>query len=194
MWAEAHFFVGSPLVPGNIAALRLGPAGEPLGKWPVMALQLNPVAKKVVELLEPHIEKQGYELVSVEYRKGSRGSLLRLLVDRPEGGIALGDLEKLSPILGDLLDVYDPIDGRYLLEVASPGINRPLTKVEHFAAYRGRRIKVRTHAARDGRKVFYGELTEIGPSGIELKDEETHNARQFDFDEIQGANYEHKFD
>ncbi len=159
-----------------------------------MVLQLNPVAKKVVELLEPHIEKQGYELVGVEFRKGARSSLLRLLVDRPEGGIALSDLETLSPMLGDLLDVYDPIEGRYLLEVASPGINRPLTKLKHFEAHRGRRIRVRAHNARDGRKVFYGELTGVSADGIELEDEESHSPKRFSFDEIQGANYEHKFD
>ena len=98
------------------------------------ALTLHPTAEKVVALLEPHIERQGYELVSVDFRKGTRNSLLRLLVDKPGGGIALSDLEKLSPTLGDLLDVYDPVEGRYTLEVASPGINRPLRKLEHFAA------------------------------------------------------------
>ena len=101
------------------------------------ALTLHPTAEKVVELLEPHIERQGYELVSVDFRKGTRNSLLRLLVDKPGGGIALSDLEKLSPTLGDLLDVYDPVEGRYTLEVASPGVNRPLRKLEHFEAVEG---------------------------------------------------------
>src|SRR5713226_981497 len=53
-----------------------------------------PISKKVADLLDPHVERQGFELVSVEYRKGTRSSLLRLLVDRPEGGITLADLEK----------------------------------------------------------------------------------------------------
>src|SRR5271163_1733745 len=105
------------------------------------ALTLHPTAEKVVELLEPHIERQGYELVSVDFRKGTRNSLLRLLVDKPGGGIALSDLEKLSPALGDLLDVYDPVDGRYTLEVASPGINRPLVKRSHFEAFVGQRVR-----------------------------------------------------
>src|ERR1700683_863722 len=60
------------------------------------ALTLHPTAEKVVALLEPHIERQGYELVSVDFRKGTRNSMLRLLVDKPGGGIALRDLEKLS--------------------------------------------------------------------------------------------------
>ena len=157
-------------------------------------LMLHPVAEKVAELLEPHIERQGYELVSVDFRKGTRNSLLRLLVDKPGGGIALSDLEKLSPTLGDLLDVYDPVEGRYTLEVASPGINRPLRKLEHFEAVRGRRVRVRTHRARDGQKSFIGKLEAVSASGIELEDEISRKRQTFGFDEISGANYEYDFD
>ena len=157
-------------------------------------LTLHPVAEKVAELLEPHIERQGYELVSVDFRKGTRNSLLRLLVDKPGGGIALSDLEKLSPTLGDLLDVYDPVEGRYTLEVASPGINRPLSKLEHFEAVRGRRVKVRTHRAREGQKSFIGKLEAVSASGIELEDEISRKRQTFGFDEIAGANYEYDFD
>jgi ribosome maturation factor RimP len=159
-----------------------------------MVLQLNPTAKKVAETLEPHIERQGYELVGVEFRKGTRSSLLRLLVDRPEGGIALSDLETLSPMIGDLLDVYDPVEGRYTLEVSSPGINRPLTKVAHFEAHRGRRIKIRTYQPRGGRKVFAGVLAAVNATGVELDDDSSHSREAFAFEEIQAANYEHKFD
>jgi ribosome maturation factor RimP len=158
------------------------------------ALTLHPTAEKVVELLEPHIERQGYELVSVDFRKGTRNSLLRLLVDKPGGGIALSDLEKLSPALGDLLDVYDPVEGRYTLEVASPGINRPLRKLEHFEAVKGERVKVRTHQARDGQKSFVGKLVKVGENGIELDDETSRKRQTIGFDEMTGANYEYDFD
>ncbi len=158
------------------------------------ALRLHPTAEKVVELLEPHIERQGYELVSVDFRKGTRNSLLRLLVDKPGGGIALSDLEKLSPALGDLLDVYDPVEGRYTLEVASPGINRPLRKLEHFEAVKGERVKVRTHRARDGQKSFAGRLVSVGQSAIELDDETSRKRHAIGFDEMSGANYEYDFD
>jgi len=159
-----------------------------------IVLQLSPVAKKVAETLEPHIERQGYELVGVEYRKGTRSSLLRLLVDKPNGGIALSDLEVLSPMLSDLLDVYDPVEGRYTLEVSSPGVNRPLTKVEHFEAHRGRRVKIRTYQPRGGRKVFVGTLAAADARGVDVEEENTHTRERFAFDEIQTANYEHKFD
>lgn len=154
---------------------------------------LHPVGAKVAELLEPHIERHGYELVSVEFRKGTRSSLLRLLVDKPGGGIGLNDLEKLSPVLGDLLDVYDPVEGRYMLEVSSPGLNRPLRKLEHFEAVRGQRVKVRTHQPRDGQKSFTGKLVEVGARGIEMDDESSHKRVAIAFDEMQGANYEYDF-
>ena len=159
-----------------------------------IVLQLNPIAKKIAETLEPHVERQGYELVGVEFRKGMRSSLLRLLVDKPEGGIALSDLETLSPLIGDLLDVYDPVEGRYTLEVSSPGINRPLTKLEHFEAYRGRRVKIRAFQPREGRKVFVGTLAAADAQGVELEEENIHKRERFAFEEIQAANYEHKFD
>jgi ribosome maturation factor RimP len=189
----AHFFVSSPLAPGNIAALALGQEANRWKERPVILLQLHPVAQKVVELLEPHIERQGFELVMVEFRKGTRHSLLRLLVDKPGGGVALSDLERLSPVLGDLLDVYDPVDGSYTLEVASPGINRPLAKLKDFEAYRGQRVKITTHRPRDGRKHFEGILESVNAKGIELDDVLSRKREVFDFDEIREANYEHNF-
>jgi ribosome maturation factor RimP len=160
-----------------------------------MVLQLEPLAKRIVGLLEAHIERLGFELVNVEFRRGARrNSLLRVLVDNPGGGITLSDLERLSPILGDLLDVYDPVEGSYMLEVSSPGINRPLAKLKDFEAYRGQRVRIRTHRPREGRKNFQGILTQVGPDGVELEDELSRQRQAFSFNEIQGANYEHKFD
>ena len=106
----------------------------------------------------------------------------------------MSDLEVLSPIIGDLLDVYDPVEGRYLLEVASPGVNRPLTKLAHFEAFVGQRVKVRTHRPHNGRKNFEGVLAGVSANGLELDDEISHSRESFGFDEIKGANYEHKFD
>lgn len=155
---------------------------------------LGHIGAKVAELLEPHIERQGYELVSVEFRKGTRSSMLRLLVDKPGGGISLDDLEKLSPVLGDLLDVYDPIEGRYTLEVASPGLNRPLRKLEHFEAVRGKRVRIRTHQAHDGQKSFCGRLVSVGPGGVDIEDESSRRTVTIGFNEIKGANFEYDFD
>ena len=160
----------------------------------MMVLTLHPVAEKVAALLEPHIERHGFELVAVDYRHGTRNSLLRLLVDKPGGGIALSDLEKLTPVLGDLLDVYDPIEGRYMLEISSPGVNRPLRKLEHFEARKGERVRIKTHRAHDGQKSFLGRLLEVSPQGIELDDETSHRQLRIGFDDMKEANYEYDFD
>jgi ribosome maturation factor RimP len=188
------FLVCSPLAPGHHGILY--PTKRRTAEvWPVLVLELEPLAKKVAELLEPHIERLGFELVMVEFRAGTRHrSLLRFLVDKLGGGITLSDLERLSPILGDLLDVYDPVEGRYTLEVSSPGINRPLAKLKDFEAYRGQRVRIRTHRPRDGRKNFEGVLVEVRPDGVDLEDELSRERHAFAFNEIQGANYEHKFD
>ena len=181
----AHFFVGIVWI-----YRRIWPLDE---AQRMSGIALHPVGAKVADLLEPHIERQGYELVSVEYRKGTRSSLLRLLVDKPGGGIGLDDLEKLSPALSDLLDVYDPVEGRYTLEVSSPGLNRPLRKLEHFQAVRGERVKVRTVQAHEGQKSFIGKLVEVNPSGIELDDESSRRRVALGFDDMQAANYEYDF-
>ena len=185
-WAGAHFFVGDA---------EFGCRGRS-----VIVLEMHPVARKIADLIEPHLQRQGYELIAVEFKQGARGAMLRLLVDKPGGGITLNDLEKLSPVLSDLLDVYDPIESRYLLEVASPGINRPLIKLEHFEEFIGKRVKLRTHMARDGSKSFIGTLAGVTPNGIELSEISTpangaHAHREtFKFEEIQTAHYEHDFD
>jgi len=159
-----------------------------------MVVQLHPVAMRVAELLGPHIERQGFELVSIEYHKGTRSSMLRLLMDRPGGGIGLADLERLSPMLSDLLDVYDPIEGRYTLEVASPGLNRPLTRRADFEAFVGQRVKVRTHRAIDGQKSFTGALASVDAEGVEIEDEASRRRLRIGFGEMKGANYEYDFD
>jgi len=158
-----------------------------------MVVQLNTVEKRVFELLDPHIERQGFELVSVEFRKGVRSGILRLFIDRPGGGVSLDELAGVSRMLGDLLDVYDPVEGRYTLEVSSPGVNRPLVKLSHFQAFRGRRVRVRTHAAREGQKSFIGTLAEVSERGVELDDEVSRRRQVIGFEEIKEANYEHEF-
>jgi ribosome maturation factor RimP len=191
----AHFFWFVRRLLQDITAFLYTTRRRTAEVWPVLVLQLEPLAKKVADLLEPHIERLGFELVNVEFHQGTRrNSLLRLLVDKPGGGIMLSDLERLSPVLSDLLDVYDPVDGRYTLEVSSPGINRPLAKLKDFEAYRGQRVRIRTFRPREGRKNFEGVLLEVHPDGIDLEDELSRQRQAFAFNEIQGANYEHKFD
>ncbi|MCL5044995.1 MAG: ribosome maturation factor RimP [Deltaproteobacteria bacterium] len=170
------------------------PTGDPLAvNSDGFVVEFHPVGRRAAELVEPYLEREGFELVAVEFKSGGRGALLRLLVDRRGGGIDMRDLERLSPLLSDLLDVYDPVPGRYILEVSSPGISRPLTRLSHFRAYSGRRVRVRLHAARQGRKNFVGRLRKVAAQGIELEDEQSGAAEALLFGEIKSAHYEHQF-
>ena len=108
-------------------------------------------------LLEPAIERLGYELVDAEVRLGSKGGLVRLFIDKPEG-IDLDDCEKVSLAVSALLDVEDPIPGHYNLEVSSPGLDRKLTKVEHFQRFTGETVKVQMRLPIAGRRRFRGTL------------------------------------
>ena len=125
-------------------------------------------------LLEPAIERLGYELVDAEVRLGSKGGLVRLFIDKPEG-IDLDDCEKVSLAVSALLDVEDPIPGNYNLEVSSPGLDRKLTKVEHFQRFTGETVKVQMRFPIEGRRRFRGTLVASDADNIVVEvDGESH--------------------
>ena len=125
------------------------------------------VIQRVWRELEPHLEEQGYELVEVEFGQHGHHWILRIFVDR-EGGISLDDCTAVSQLLNPLLDVSDFIDGRYMLEVSSPGIARPLRKPGDFGRFAGERVKVRTQLPVGGRKKFSGILQGIAADVVTL--------------------------
>ena len=112
---------------------------------------------ELANLLEPTVERLGYELVDVEARVGGKGGLVRLYIDKPDG-IDLDDCEKVSLAVSALLDVEDPVPGNYNLEVSSPGLDRKLTKVEHFQRFTGETVKVQMRFPIEGRRRFRGTL------------------------------------
>jgi ribosome maturation factor RimP len=110
------------------------------------------------EIVEEAGAKLGYEVVDLLLtREGSR-RVLRVFIDRP-GGITIKDCEVFSGHLGAVLDEKDPIPGSYLLEVSSPGIDRPLTKPEHFQRFAGEPVELRLYSPWQGRKKIKGVLT-----------------------------------
>lgn len=117
-------------------------------------------------LLFPVVNALGYELICVEHRLGGR-QRVRLYIDRPEG-IGLEDCERVSLQVAGILDVNDLIPGEYVLEVSSPGDDRPLTKAEHFSRFVGQRIRIRTIAPVTGRRNFTGLLIGSTPQSIEI--------------------------
>lgn len=109
------------------------------------------------KLIEPALAVLGYELVGTEYLPQGKHSLLRIYIDSTDG-ITLEDCERVSHQVSGLLDVEDPIQGQYTLEVSSPGMDRPLFKLEHFDRFAGKRAKLRLKLPLDGQRNFTGTL------------------------------------
>ena len=109
-------------------------------------------------MLEPGVRALGFELVEVEYTGAGGGqNVLRVFIDSPKG-ITVDDCARVSRQVSAILDVEDPIAEAYVLEVSSPGLDRPLTKREDFERYAGETVKVRMNEAVQGRRNFKGTL------------------------------------
>jgi len=130
---------------------------------------------ELLKLLEPGVERLGYELADLEVRLGGKGGLIRVFIDKPEG-IDLDDCEKVSLAVSALLDVEDPVPGNYNLEVSSPGLDRKLTKVEHFQRFAGETVKVQMRFPIEGRRRFRGTLVSSDDENIVVEvDGESHS-------------------
>ena len=116
-------------------------------------------------MLEPTVESLGYELSDLEVQIGGRHGALRVFIDKPDG-IGLADCETVSRAISALLDVEDPLPGQYDLEVSSPGLDRKLTKVEHFQRFEGETVKVQMRFPIEGRRRFRGTLVSADDENI----------------------------
>ena len=127
------------------------------------------------KLLDPAIERLGYEVSDLEARLGGKDGIVRIFIDHPDG-IGLEDCEKVSRAVSALLDVEAPLPGQYSLEVSSPGLDRKLTKVEHFQRFAGETLKVQTRFPIEGRRRFRGTLVSSDEENIVLEvDGESHS-------------------
>ncbi|HZP40129.1 MAG TPA: ribosome maturation factor RimP [Candidatus Binatia bacterium] len=150
------------------------------------------VTQRVWELAEPLALTAGLELIDVQYRPEGGRAVLRLLLDRPEGGITLDQLARVSRELGDLLDAHDTVPGRYQLECSSPGLNRPLIREPHFRRAIGERVRVRTRAPIAGRRQFHGTLEAVSADAVTVADPDAGTV-VVPFVEIEKANVEYDF-
>jgi len=115
---------------------------------------------KILVLAEDLLQNLGYELVDLEFSQNDEGSILRLFIDK-EGGVTLDDCTHVSRMFGALLDVEDPIAGRYNLEISSPGLNRRLRRLQDFETRIGETIKIKLGHPLDGRRRFKGILQAV---------------------------------
>jgi len=125
----------------------------------------------VWELAEPICNVDGMELVHVEYQREVGGRILRLYVDKP-GGITLGDCSLISSQLGDILDLKLETEDSYTLEISSPGIDRPVSKLSDFEKFKGHLAKIKIVRPINGQKKFKGILSGIIASIVQLKTEQ----------------------
>ncbi len=126
-------------------------------------------------LLEPTIERLGYELTDLELKLGGRDGLVRIFIDK-DGGIDVDDCEAVSHQVSAILDVEDPIPSHYTLEVSSPGLDRTLTKPAHFQRFMGEDVRVKLRFPLDGRRNFKGALKSADDENIEVEvDGESHS-------------------
>lgn len=121
----------------------------------------------VFDLAQPIVESKGLELVDVEYNKEGEDWILRVFIDK-EDGITIDDCQQVSEDLSTHLDVEDPIEHSYLLEVSSPGLDRPLRSEEDFSRFAGELVEVSTYAPIEGQKEFTGELLGLEEGNIKL--------------------------
>jgi ribosome maturation factor RimP len=122
--------------------------------------QTQTITGEITGLAEPILETMGFELVDVEYLCERGRWVLRLYIDK-EKGVTLDDCARVSRELGDVMDARDLIAHSYVLEVSSPGLNRPLRKERHFLGVVGKKIKVRACAPVNGRRNFTGTLIDF---------------------------------
>jgi len=150
------------------------------------------VTRRVWELAEPLVFGAGLELIDVQYRPEGGRLVLRLLIDRPEGGVTIDELARVSRELGDVLDAHDAVSGRYQLECSSPGVNRPLLREPHFRRALGQRVRVRTHGPVRDRRVFHGTLEAVSAEGVTVHDPDVGSV-VLPFGAIEKANVEYDF-
>ena len=127
------------------------------------------IADELRRLIEPTIESLGYELSDVEVHLDGRDGIVRVFVDRVPDGVGLADCETVSRQLSALLDVENPIPEHYTLEVSSPGLDRRLTKPEHFQRFLGEEVRVKLRFPLDGRRNFRGHLKSGTKEKIEIE-------------------------
>jgi ribosome maturation factor RimP len=134
---------------------------------------MSDAVEKIRQILDPIVESMGLLLWDMEFHKHGPQWLLRIYIDRESGGVTLMDCEQVSRDLSAALDVEDVIPHAYTLEVSSPGLDRTLTRPEHFVRFIGSIVKVKTYQPIQGQKVFRGKLLGMGDSIIKVELETT---------------------
>ena len=129
------------------------------------------IDRRIAEIITPAVEDMGYEIVRVRLMSGKE-SILQIMAQKPDGTIEVDECGQISTAISAVLDVEDPILDAYTLEVSSPGIDRPLTRLKDFDQWQGFEAKLETEELIDGRRRFKGELAGIDGDDVLIEIEE----------------------
>jgi len=149
---------------------------------------IESIVDRITDVVEPAVVAEGYLLVDVEFTGSPNGGTLRLFVDKPEGRISLADCEQISRVLSPLLDVENIIEGRYFLEVSSPGINRRIRKKDDFERFVGTKVKIHLRSPQDGRKKVTGTIAGVEGGEVVLSEDPVKPMRRVALANIARAN------
>jgi len=116
------------------------------------------IDRRIAEIITPVVEDMGFEIVRIRLMTGKE-SILQIMAQGPDGNIEVDACAKISTAISATMDVEDPILDAYTLEVSSPGIDRPLTRLKDFAKWEGFEAKIETDELIDGRRRFKGQLS-----------------------------------
>ena len=122
----------------------------------------------LLELLDPVAEASGYEIVRLRLMGGEHARRLQIMAETPDGEMIVEDCAKLSRAISEVMDAADPISGEYTLEVSSPGVDRPLTRMKDFANYEGHEARLELDRVADGRKRFRGMLAGVEDDNVAI--------------------------
>ena len=142
--------------------------------------------EQLEKLLRPVVEGMGYTFWGIEFRSRGPQSLLRLFIDDPQQGVTIDDCEKVSRQVSAVMDVEDPIQNEYTLEVSSPGMDRPLFRLEQYRQFAGHQVQVRLRMAFEGRRKFQGLLKGVEGNDVVLVVDD--HEYLLPFDSIEKAN------
>ena len=148
------------------------------------------IEEVVEELAVPIIKENKCELVDIEYVKEGPNWYLRLYIDK-QGGVTVEDCQRVSETLSDVLDEVDPIEHSYILEVSSPGVERPLKSQRDYDYFRGREVEIKLYSPVDGKKEFTGVLEGLENGVVTVSTPE--GKLQFQKDKIASARLAFKF-
>ena len=146
---------------------------------------------KIRQLLQPVVEALGCELWGVDLQTGAKTKLLRIYIDKDNDLVGIEDCERVSRQASSILDVEDAINGEYILEVSSPGMDRPLYEIGQYEKYVGEDISLRLRFPYEGRRNFKGRLT--GVDGDEIILVVTDHEYLFPVEGIEKANVVPRF-